>query len=303
MSQQYSAIPYTTRPEWLKLRRIGIGASDIAAIIGISPWATPHQIWVAKTTPDAPEPLTNEDMQWGLRVESLIIDEASARLGMTFKRGLLVQNKKRAWMIATLDGLHAGDRKGVILEAKKVDAWDWPDGPPPYYQAQVQWQMAVTGYDVAHIAALHRGRRLQLYPVSADREAQEALIEAGGGFWQSVLAVEPPPVTAEDSTFLNQLWPTHTEAAVEIPEGLAAELREAKAGVAAAKQRLELATARVKELLEDADTATVGDDIVATWRTSITERVDVKALKAEEPDIASTYSRKSSSRRFLIKGA
>jgi putative phage-type endonuclease len=300
---EYQTLPYTTRPEWLKLRRIGLGASDIAAVIGISPWSTPHQVWVSKTTPDAPEPLTNEDMEWGLRVESLIIEEASTRLGMTFKRGLLVQNKQRPWMLATLDGLHAGDRKGVILEAKKVDAWDWPDGPPPYYLSQVQWQMAVTGYTVAHIAALHRGRRLELYPVTADREAQEALIEAGAGFWQSVLAVEPPPVTAEDSTFLNQLWPTHQEAAVEIPEELAAELRAAKAAEGAAKKRLDLAAAQVKELLEDADTATVGDDVVATWRTSTTERVDVKALRAEEPDIAATYSRKSSSRRFLIKGA
>lgn len=29
------------RTEWLKARRSGIGGSDIAAILGLSPWATP----------------------------------------------------------------------------------------------------------------------------------------------------------------------------------------------------------------------------------------------------------------------
>lgn len=32
----------TTRAEWLSKRRTGIGGSDIAAIMGLSKWATPY---------------------------------------------------------------------------------------------------------------------------------------------------------------------------------------------------------------------------------------------------------------------
>ena len=108
MTQQYTVIPWTSRDHWLELRRMGIGASDIAAVVGISPWSTPHQVWISKTTPDAPEPMTNEDMEWGLRVEGLILDETAERLKIDpaeLVRGVLVQNRKNAWMLATIDGL------------------------------------------------------------------------------------------------------------------------------------------------------------------------------------------------------
>ena len=33
------------RTDWLAWRRKGIGASDIAGILGISPWASPWSVW------------------------------------------------------------------------------------------------------------------------------------------------------------------------------------------------------------------------------------------------------------------
>ena len=133
-----------------------------------------------------------------------------------------------------------------MIEAKKVDAWDWPDGPPPYYLSQIQWQLAVTGIQRGYIAALHRGRRLELYPVNADAAAQDFLVAEGGRFWQSVLAVEPPPVSADDSAFLNQLWPTHEDKGIEIPPEVAEELREAKLAADLAETRLDAAKAAGK---------------------------------------------------------
>ena len=32
-----------TRAEWLAQRRTGIGGSDVASILGLSPWRTPYQ--------------------------------------------------------------------------------------------------------------------------------------------------------------------------------------------------------------------------------------------------------------------
>ena len=34
-----------TREEWLSARRTGIGGSDIAAILGLSPWRTPLDVY------------------------------------------------------------------------------------------------------------------------------------------------------------------------------------------------------------------------------------------------------------------
>lgn len=38
-----------TRADWLKLRRRGIGGSDVAAILGLSKWRTPLEVWQDKT--------------------------------------------------------------------------------------------------------------------------------------------------------------------------------------------------------------------------------------------------------------
>ena len=35
--------------DWLKERQKGIGGSDVAAILGMSPWRTPYQVWEEKS--------------------------------------------------------------------------------------------------------------------------------------------------------------------------------------------------------------------------------------------------------------
>lgn len=50
-----------TRADWLKLRRRGIGGSDVAAIIGISKWRTPLDIYNDKTEEGEPADDQEED--------------------------------------------------------------------------------------------------------------------------------------------------------------------------------------------------------------------------------------------------
>jgi predicted phage-related endonuclease len=38
-----------SREEWLAARRLGIGGSDIGALLGASPWSTPLDVWADKT--------------------------------------------------------------------------------------------------------------------------------------------------------------------------------------------------------------------------------------------------------------
>lgn len=271
---QYDIIPHKDRAEWLALRRSGIGASDIPAVMGTSPWSTPRQIWLSKVE-DVPDTDPTEDMAWGIKMEHLILDEVEERLGMDLTRGLLVRNTERPWMMASPDGI--GD--GQVVEAKKVDGWSW-DEVPEHYVMQVQWQLATLGYDKGWVAALHRGKRLKLYEVERDEALIALMIEAGAAFWSLVESGEPPPVEAADDPFMADLYPQHVEKAVEIPVSLAVELRAAKAGEKAAKERLGLVKAQIKDMLQDADTAVVGDEIVATWRTQSKGEYTVKASES-----------------------
>ena len=51
----------TDRAEWLAWRRSGIGASDVAGILGISPWASPFTVWADKLGLLPDEDLDDDD--------------------------------------------------------------------------------------------------------------------------------------------------------------------------------------------------------------------------------------------------
>ena len=48
------------REKWLKARRSGLGASEVAAILGLSPWSTPYKVWKDKVSSEPPVELETE---------------------------------------------------------------------------------------------------------------------------------------------------------------------------------------------------------------------------------------------------
>lgn len=155
------ALPRMTpeqRIAWQAARRHHLGASDVAAVIGLSPYATPWQVWADKARGlDVEETLP---MSLGTFVEPWILDKYSAATGIA------------AWPIQRLvthpNGLHAAtpdayDDEDCLVETKlNVErpwahgrSWDWADGVPPWVHAQVQMQMACTGYERCVVAVYH----------------------------------------------------------------------------------------------------------------------------------------------------
>jgi predicted phage-related endonuclease len=165
-----------------------------------------------------------------------------------------------------------------VIEVKNSSDWSWTE-PPIHYLAQVQWQLAVTGYEVGDLVVLHAGRHLEPYEIKADPEAQARMIEAATEFWGYVEANEPPPTQWEDSTIMASLWPTSTEQVAQIAPDDAFELYVAKEARDAGNQRYDAAVASVKATMKEADTAVCDQQVIAKWTTT-----------------------KSGSRRFVVKG-
>ena len=76
-----------TREEWLARRRSGIGGSDVAAVLGLSPWKSPRQVWLDKTT-DAVDDAVDEDLLAGMdggvpdgpsATEDVVVDDLPQR--------------------------------------------------------------------------------------------------------------------------------------------------------------------------------------------------------------------------------
>lgn len=92
-----------TYDEWLELRRRGIGGSDVASVLGISPWRTPVQIWQDKTGQGEKQP-ESQSMYWGKQLEDLVAKEFQLRMGMKVQRvNRIIRAGQDGWMIANID--------------------------------------------------------------------------------------------------------------------------------------------------------------------------------------------------------
>lgn len=303
-----SAEPDYTRAEWLEWRRTGIGASEAAAIVGLSPWASPLSVWLDKTTA-TPARRSSEAMRWGNFLEEAVCRAfAEERDATVSHRGARVRSREFPWMIATLDALAIVDGQLVVLEAKTSNGRDgaWDDGVPEQYQVQVQHQLAVTGLGAAYVAVLLGGQDFSIHAVERDEEAIAAITEVERKFWHDHVRAGVPPSadgSSATNTALRTLYPAVITEARELPDAAIRALREladAKVTVKEAEERARAAENVLMEALADAELGTVGGLRVCSWKEQKATRLDVSRLKVEKPDLYREYLKESSTRVLRI---
>lgn len=313
-------IPTTNRADWLTKRREGIGASDVAAILGLSPYGSPFTVWAEKT--QGWEAEESESMHFGRVLEDVVVDEFTQSKGLHVGlRESLVHHPDFSWARATIDGLVF---ETPDINLSRVDIWGAPlgvyegktDGSwsrwseiPDHIALQVNWQMFVTGLDHCWIACLHGGRRFEVYEVEYDKTLADTVLERVGE-WRDRFLVgdETPEPDGSDATtgVIRGLYPTSGDEVIELSAAMAADVDALRAvkleakRVEAEQKRLEN---RVKVALQEASVGTVGGVPVVEWPQITAHRVDTKQLEAERPDIYEKYLRPSTYRRFLIKEA
>lgn len=182
------------RAAWLEARKPNIGASEIAAVLGVSPWETRYGIWARKKGL-LPESDDNRFMEWGRRLEAVVADWVAERTGWTLKTSEYRLHPKIRGMACSLDR-EIADWPG-ILEIKTCDAAafrHWPDGEPPLtYQLQIQHQLAVTGWERGALAVLVGGNDPRLFEFERHPGAIARIEAAVVDFWTSIDENRPPP--------------------------------------------------------------------------------------------------------------
>lgn len=310
----------TTREDWLAERRTGIGGSDAAAILGISPWATPVTVWLDKTGRAAPKEET-EAMRIGTELEAFVARRYEQETGRTVQRfnrmihkGCLLGNFDR---LVVPDGgkvaSHMGEvRTDTLLECK-TSSREWDGEVPLYYQVQVQHYMGlVPRLAHADVACLFLGRkRFEVFRVERDDVAIKKMFEILAAWWEEFVLGDkmPPPKNDEDCRLL---WarsnPGKTvRATAEVAARLEA-FAAAKAEERAAKEKAAAAMGDVCAFLGDAeilsDPATGRP--LATWKSARdTPSTDweavAKALGATDELVAAHTVQKAGARRFVVK--
>ncbi len=194
--------------EWLQLRRQGIGGSDVAPIMGLSPWVSPLEVWLDKTGRSEPRDLSsNEAVRMGTELEPTVLEMYRRRHPEYRARRVnaVLRSKARPWAQASLDGItHDPELGWGVLELKTSSReGDWAEGVPDHYMCQIVHYMSVTGYPFADIVALvgDRGLHYHEYRVSWDQEDMDAVTGAVDSFWHDFVEgnVMPSLVTGLQS--------------------------------------------------------------------------------------------------------
>lgn len=298
-----------SREEWLRYRTKGIGGSDVGIIAGISPFKSVHQLWMEKTGQVEAEEGDSEYAHFGTLLEPIVRKEFTERTGIKVRqKHMLLQSEEYPFMFANLDGVVNKDGEFCIFEAKTASAYKqeiWEEGIPAPYILQVQHYMAVTGARRTYIAALVGGNHFFWYEIERDDVMIGKLISMEKHFWETYVlgGVEPVPDGSEATTsYLNSRYGSSNGRTIELPdealafcdeyERISEQMKELEVAKNAAANQL-------KCYLKEAEAGTVGGRTV-TWKPVSKGIVDAKRLKAEQPDIYTSYLTQSSYRRLSV---
>lgn len=178
--------------DWHAWRSKGIGGSEIAAVLGLSPWMTAYQLWEQKTGRSKKDQ-SNWATQRGVDMEP----RARASYELEHNEDMppcLAEHKDYPFLRVSLDGHN--EKLSRILEikynGKKNHELALKGEIPDYYMAQIQMQLAVTGANHAHYYS-YDGQVGITITVLPDLEWIERIIRAGIEFWEFVTTDTPPP--------------------------------------------------------------------------------------------------------------
>ena len=304
-----------SREEWLAVRGQGIGSSDAASAVGLSPYKSPLELWLEKTERQPAADLSaNDAVFWGTTLEHTIAHVYAQRTGSKVRRlNAVLQHPEHPFMLANLDRVvqHPTDGSG-ILEVKTAgmnSARFWEDGVPDSYQCQVLHQLAVTGKPWCDVAVLIGGQDFRVYRILPDQAKMADLVKRETAFWQCVVQDIPPPVDGSESSgrALASLYPSDRGEVLDFTED--GEMNKLFGDYWAYRQMREAAAVneeRLKQQLQErlgfASGAVLSGGKISWRKSKDSTTTDFKRLAEEHQDWVKAYEiPKPGTRRFLVE--
>lgn len=289
------ALVLSSREEWLAARRNGIGASDVAAILGVDPRRGPLAVYTEKV--GAGDPVTETKlMRRGRRLQSVIAEEYAEETGREvgdLGEFTITPHPTLPFVFSTLDRtVKVAERASgpAPLELKAVWAGRehlWDTEPPVEFQVQLQAQMACLGAEWGSLACLIGG--LKLWWTDAERNDRflAAMTTALEAFWERVERRQPPAPDATEGTLraIRSLYPKDKGTTIALAPELyqaAERIDTLRAEISRLEDEKAAAEALVKLALEDNTWGTLSDGSRMQWRV---EHRDEHIVHASDPRV------------------
>ena len=184
--------------DWLTYRLTMRNASETAAVLGVSPWCTPYQLWLLKTGRSVTK--ATAAMQHGTDMEPVARAAYEAETGNVMQP-LVLQDGAYS---ASLDGMDLDGQLIVEIKCpyKGQASGLWNDvlvgHVPDHYAAQVQHQLMVSGAALAHLWVFD-GTQGLLRPIEPIDHAMQRIRDGWDAFQSYLDSDTPPPLTDADT--------------------------------------------------------------------------------------------------------
>jgi putative phage-type endonuclease len=306
-------------------RTQGIGGSDVAALLGMSPYKTPVELWAEKVGHPSSIQREGLHLRFGQHLEPFIAKEFENQTDLVTQEhsnALLHPEHTfmyahidrfvvhEAWQPAVVDGIVVADE---LLECKTASVYnkdEWgPSGTdqvPRAYLLQCIWYMAITGCTKAHIAALIGNSDFRVYQIPRDKKLEQLVLDHAKRFWfDHVLeGVAPKPRSTSDVKLLHpcEVADQSVEATPELFETVK-QLKQLQDDSKALEEKTDALKTQIMHAMGNAQELSLAGKLLATWKSSKpVMRLDTNSLKKHFPEAATQCMvTGQAQRRFVIK--
>jgi len=262
-------------PRQLSKRRNHIGASDVGAIIGVDPFRSAADVWVAKVYGDTFE--GNEMTALGQALEPALLTWAQERLGKLRRN---VERRVKDWDAPVIVHTDAELIESHCPVEAKASGLGWAGGGeewgdsgtgevPERVEAQVLTQMTACRVQMGHVAAwLGKGRGRVLFEVQWNEEVVDYIRIEVERFWRDYVQTRtPPPDSVPALSVLRGI--DRIESEIDLPDGcgeLVEEYQRASEGRLKLEKVEKSVQAEILHLLGNADAGRMGDGRLITFK-------------------------------------
>jgi putative phage-type endonuclease len=297
-----------------------IGGSDIGAILGLSRFRSPLEVWMEKTGKQTKK-LDSLPLRFGSFVEEFVASEYSRATGFELIHDeSIYMHREHSFMSAHIDRfvLESSTSSPTssptrILECKTANPFassEWgevgSDEVPMSYLCQCLWYMAITNINQVDLAVLFGNSDFRIYEITRDYELENVILQKAILFWnEHVVKDLPPPISSEQDcqTLFSKGDSTKSVQAKNETLELTKRLSLLNSEIDALEIEVSTIKQNIMNQMGEAETLTYQGKAIATWKAPKPSfRLDSKALEADHPQIASAYKIPiQNSRRLVIK--
>ncbi len=296
--------------QFLLDRQKGIGGSDVAAIMGLSPWKTPLDVYLEKTMTvpmgEDFEPMADKPaLARGRRCEKYILEEYADHTFNILTPGRLIRHPRYPFLQGHVDAFVKGC-EGILVEAKSVAGSPsiWDNEIPPYYKTQVAHYALISDCWRVDVPVLFDRWQYACFSYYRNPKFEDDILQACLAFWHDHVLKENPP-KPRSLNDVQSLYPTPEATGCPVTKEIQEDLEQLACVLQTKKkltEREETIKVRIMDYMKEHEMLLDGANVLATWKGQKRSTLDIDRLKRNHLALYEQYKKEQTTRVFRLKG-